>query len=92
MLSTLLFFVKYILTGPSFLCDATFSGQIGFQRPATQTMEQLVDLHHDIFSLLLFLCILVFYLLAVSIYKFNATNLATPRNFFFTAHTTLEIS
>jgi len=72
-------------------CDAPKSGQIVFQRPATQTMDQLTDLHHDIFSLLLFLCIVVFYLLAQLIYKFRATNFSTPRNFFFKAHTILEI-
>jgi heme/copper-type cytochrome/quinol oxidase subunit 2 len=66
-------------------------GQISFQRPATQTMDQLVDLHHDIFSLLLLLCVIVFYLLAQLVYKFRATNFQTRRNFFFKAHTTLEI-
>ena len=73
------------------LFDASISGQINFQRPATQTMEHLVDLHHDIFSILLFLCVIVFYLLAVSIYKFNASNLQTKRNFFFKSHSVLEI-
>jgi heme/copper-type cytochrome/quinol oxidase subunit 2 len=71
--------------------DAPLAGQITFQRPATQTMDQLTDLHHDVFSLLFFLCIVVFYLLAQIIYKFRATNFQTPRNFFFKAHTVLEI-
>jgi cytochrome c oxidase subunit 2 len=72
--------------------DAARSGQINFQRPATQTMDQLIALHHDIFSLLLFICTIVFYLLVVIAYKFNATNMFTARNFFFEAHTTLEIA
>lgn len=71
--------------------DAPEVGQFVFQRPATQTMDQLTDLHHDIFSLLLFLCIVVFYLLAQLIYMFRATNFQTPRDFFFRAHTILEI-
>jgi cytochrome c oxidase subunit 2 len=73
------------------LYDASISGQLNFQRPATQTMEHLVDLHHDIFSILLFLCTVVFYLLAVLIYKFNASDLKTKRNFFFKSHSILEI-
>jgi len=73
------------------LFDSPRQGQLIFQRPATQTMEQLTDLHHDIFSLLLFLCIIVFYLLVQLVYKFRATNFETPRNFFFKAHTILEI-
>ena len=73
------------------LYDSPRQGQLIFQRPATQTMEQLTDLHHDIFSLLLFLCIVVFYLLVQLVYKFRATNFQTPRNFFFKAHTVLEI-
>jgi len=70
--------------------DATHSGRMTFQRPATQTMSYLVDLHHDIFAVLLFLCILVFYWLIQTAYKFRSTN--TSRGLSFTAHTGLEIA
>jgi len=72
--------------------DAARHGQKTFQSPATQTMEQLIDLHHDVFALLLFLCTLIFYLLFQVVYKFRATNLITERNFFFTSHTWLEVA
>ena len=72
--------------------DASRSGQMNFQRPATQTMDQLIDLHHDIFSLLLVICVMVFYLLIVVIYKFRSTNIYTARNFYFKSHTLLEIA
>jgi heme/copper-type cytochrome/quinol oxidase subunit 2 len=85
-------FVSYLIHGYHVYFDSARQGQFTFQRPATQTMEQLTDLHHDIFSLLLFLCALVFYLLVQVVYKFRATNIVTPRNFFFKAHTILEIA
>jgi heme/copper-type cytochrome/quinol oxidase subunit 2 len=74
---------------PSF--DAAQSGQMNFQRPATQTMSYLVDLHHDIFAILLFLCVLVFYWLIQAANKFRSTNKFTLRDFQFTAHTGLEV-
>jgi len=65
---------------------------MNFQRPATQTMEQLVDLHHDVFAILLSICVFVFYLLVQLVYKFRATNMETGRNFFFVANTALEVA
>jgi len=67
-------------------------GLMGFQRPATLIMEKIVDLHHDIFSVLLFLTILVVYLLTVNIFKYSATRIKTKRNFFFRSCAVLEIA
>jgi len=53
------------------LFDASISGQINSQRPATQTMKHLVDLHHDIFSISLLLFVVVFCLLFIALYKFK---------------------
>jgi heme/copper-type cytochrome/quinol oxidase subunit 2 len=72
--------------------DAAKSAQMKFQQPATETMEKIIDLHHDIFSILLFLCIFVLYLLVVNVYKYNATHLGIKRNFFFKSNAKLEIA
>jgi len=90
----LLYSIVYFLNNINYsvFFDAAISGQITFQRPATQIMEQLTDLHHDIFAILLFISVLVFYLLVIVAYKFKATNYQSPRNFYFTAHTKLEIA
>lgn len=72
------------------LLDAAYSKQINFQRPATQNMENLVELHHDIFSVLLFLCLFVFYMLFITVFLFRSTS-GHGRNFHFKSHTLMEI-
>jgi heme/copper-type cytochrome/quinol oxidase subunit 2 len=87
----LFFFKKYIFYFIAMIYDASVESQLTFQRPATLIMEEIIELHHDIFSLLLFLCTLVFYLLFIIVYKFSSTNLKVKRDFFFKSQATLEI-
>lgn len=65
--------------------------QISFQTPATMVMSWLIDLHHDVFSILLFICTVVLYLILVIIYRYRAGNVKVRRNFYFTHNTGLEI-
>lgn len=86
------FFIKNIdnlLISPTL--DAAEAYQFLFQCPATMIMDNIIDLHHDIFSIMLVIATVVFYLLIVIIYKFRAGNTLTKRNFNFTHHTNLEI-
>lgn len=54
-------------------------------------MDNIIDLHHDIFSAMLIIAAIVFYLIVVIIWKFRAGNSTTKRDFNFTHHTNLEI-
>ena len=86
------FFIKSIdnlLISPTL--DAAEAYQFLFQCPATMIMDNIIDLHHDIFSFMLVMATIVFYLLIVIIYKFKTGNTLTKRNFNFTHHTNLEI-
>jgi len=71
--------------------DAAEDYQLMFQCPATQIMDNIIDLHHDIFSIMLVIASIVFYLIVQIIWKFRAGNKLIKRNFNFTHHTTLEI-
>jgi cytochrome c oxidase subunit 2 len=51
--------------------DAAEPWQIGFQDPATPVMQGLIDLHHDIFSFMIFILLFVVWMLGRTIYKFN---------------------
>ena len=54
-------------------------------------MDNIVDLHHDIFSIMLFIASIVFFLIYRIIVKFRAGKLFRYRIFSFTHHTSLEI-
>jgi heme/copper-type cytochrome/quinol oxidase subunit 2 len=71
--------------------DAAESGQLLFQHPATKIMDNLIDLHHDIFSVMLIIATIVFYLIVVAVLKFRSDNIFTFRNFNFTHNTFLEV-
>ena len=57
-----------------FLCDVPYPWQMNFQKPATQTMEALIDLHHDIMFFLVFILTFVSYILATILFYFASTN------------------
>jgi cytochrome c oxidase subunit 2 len=44
---------------------------MNFQSPATYVMEGIVDLHHDIMSILIFIFVFVIYLLFSFLYEFH---------------------
>ena len=51
--------------------DAAKPWQLGFQNPASPIMEGVVDFHHDLFTVLTFICVFVFYMLSVTLYNFG---------------------
>jgi len=71
--------------------DAAKSGQYLFQCPATNIMNNIVDLHHDIMALMLILAVIVFYLIGLIFVKFRAGAKETKRRFEFTHHTAIEM-
>lgn len=60
-----------------------------FQKPATDIMESIYEFHNDLMSIMLFVVIFVFWMLARTIILFKQTNLKTLR-FRFTHHTQIE--
>lgn len=52
-------------------CDAPLNTFFGFQNPATPVMEGIIDLHNDIFFLLIIILITVTWLLFILIYVFG---------------------
>jgi len=53
------------------LLDAAEPWQLGFQDPATPVMQGLIDLHHDIFSFIIFVLLFVVWMLGRTVYKFH---------------------
>jgi cytochrome c oxidase subunit 2 len=53
--------------------DAASSWQLNFQDPATPNMQGLIDLHHDIFSIMLFVLLFVVCLISTSLFLFLNT-------------------
>ena len=68
------------------LNDAAEPWQIGFQDPASPVMQGLIDLHHDIFSFMVFILLFVVWMLGRTIYKFNAKRNPIPST---TTHNTV---
>lgn len=66
--------MKYILLFCSLQIvslDAAQPWQFGFQDPATPVMQGLIDLHHDIFSIMVFVLLFVMWMLGRAVYKFH---------------------
>lgn len=55
----------------SYWCDFAENGQIFFQDPATPIMEGITDLYNEIFTLLLFLSTIIFYIYFRIFYLFH---------------------
>jgi cytochrome c oxidase subunit 2 len=58
--------------------DAAQPWQFGFQDPATPVMQGLINLHHDIFSFMVFILLFVCWMLSRAIYKFDASRNPVP--------------
>lgn len=71
------------------LADAPTPWQMGFQDPATASMEGIVDLHHDICFFLLVILVLVLWLGARIVMSFHWRHQPTPERF--NHHTNLEL-
>jgi cytochrome c oxidase subunit 2 len=51
--------------------DAPEAWQMGFQDPATPIMQGLINLHHDIFSFMVFILLFVVWMLGRTVYRFH---------------------
>jgi cytochrome c oxidase subunit 1 len=71
------------------LLDAPFPWQMNFQTPATEIMEKIIDLHHDLMFFLVVIVVFVSWMLARTVILYRSENLVTPRASF-THHTLLE--
>jgi cytochrome c oxidase subunit 1 len=63
--------------------------QLNFQNPATETMEKIIDLHHDIMVFVILIVTFVLWIMVCIIRYFSFTNLKTLR-YSFHHHTNLE--
>lgn len=71
------------------LLDAASPWQMNFQTPATEIMEKLVDLHHDLMFFLILVVTFVAWLLGSLIFHFGESKQYTIRSAF-SHHTLLE--
>jgi cytochrome c oxidase subunit 2 len=69
--------------------DAPTPWQMGFQDPATASMEGIIDLHHDICFFLVVILVLVLWLGARIVTSFHYTKQPMPERF--NHHTNLEL-
>lgn len=69
--------------------DAPTPWQMGFQDPATASMEGIIDLHHDICFFLVVILVLVLWLGARIVSSFHYTKQPMPERF--NHHTNLEL-
>jgi len=53
-------------------CDVSLPYQLLFQDPATEFVEGIIDLHHDVMGYLVFLCAFVAYILSRTVLLFDA--------------------
>jgi len=72
------FHEKIAALGQSFQLEAASPFQYGFQDPATPIMQALIDLHHDIFSLLVFVLLFVVWFLLRTVYIFHHSKNPVP--------------
>jgi len=72
------FHEKIAALGQSFQLEAASPFQYGFQDPATPIMQALIDLHHDIFSLLVFVLLFVVWFLLRTVYIFHYSKNPVP--------------
>lgn len=72
-----------------FIGDAATPWQMNFQSPATEIMEKIVDLHHDIMFFLIVIVFFVSWVLGRTIFFFSSSN-TTSLRVAFAHHTLLE--
>lgn len=73
----------------SIFLDAPTAWQLNFQTPATEIMEKIVDLHHDVMFFLVLIVTFVSWILVRTISLYNSDNTETLR-VAFSHHTLLE--
>ena len=71
--------------------DFPIDWQCLFQDPATNIMENIIDLHHDIMFFLIIITILTSWMLTRVVYFYRTSNLTTVRNLYTTHNTLIEI-
>jgi cytochrome c oxidase subunit 2 len=74
-------------------CDYPVPWQLSFQDPASPIMEGIINLHHDLMTILLFILGFVSVVMGVAIYYFNASRYK-PTQYYtgLTHHTFLEFA
>jgi cytochrome c oxidase subunit 1 len=77
------------LSALAFILDAPSAWQMNFQTPATEIMEKIVDLHHDIMFFLILIVTFVSWILSRIVSLYNKDNCQTLR-VAFAHHTLLE--
>jgi cytochrome c oxidase subunit 2 len=70
--------------------DAAFMWQAGFQDPASPIMQGIIDLHHDIMTIMIFILFFVVFMLVQPIIHFNEEKHPVAENF--THGTAVEIA
>ena len=69
-------FLSFLL--PVSSCDAPEAWQLYFQEAATPTMEGIINLHNDIMAIITFIAVFVCWMLARTIYLFDASKNKVP--------------
>lgn len=62
---------KSLLNSNFFFFDVARSWQIGFQKPGAMAMNSIIDLHHDIMLVMIFIVVFITYLLIRAVYLFG---------------------
>jgi len=71
------------------VADAAEPWQVNFQTPATEIMEKIVDLHHDLVFFIVVIVVFVSWMLSRAVYMFQTGNKKTIR-VAFAHHTPIE--
>lgn len=71
-------------------CDAATPWQMGFQDPASPIMSGIIDLHHDIMSIMIFILFFVVYMLGSAVLSFRASK--NPSPYLFTHGAVIEVA
>jgi len=68
-------FIESIASVVFFKKDVPSPWQMNFQKPATPTMEGIIDLHHNIMFFMIFIVIFVSFILLRAVHLFNSENI-----------------
>ena len=86
----IVFYTFLFLTPVCVWQDAPEAWQIGFQDPATPTMQGIVDLHHDICFFMSVILVFVLWMLGRSLYHFHHSQNPLPEKIIH--GTTIEVA
>ena len=65
----------------SISCDSPEAWQMSFQDPATPLMEGIINLHHDLMFVVIFIAVAVLWMILRTISLFNHTVNSVPSSF-----------